>query len=212
MLLLLLSTLLSPLLTVPLPQNLLTESQFRSVSSRSLSPVSNFVIISPSYRQVRRQGRKGEQKLIKFPTLKVRDPNELNFPTKEIEQHEESGPVFQNSNSLSTEDIESKIREINELIETESEAPDSLETTEREEVIESFEELEVLTTLEPEEENVSSNVDNESEEFIKEEFKKEEDTVEAPVKRIVVAIKTANQKDNLDGINIKEGLKTITEL
>merc|ERR1711936_147115 len=176
MLLLLLSTLLSPLLTVPLPQNLLTESQFRSVSSRSLSPVSNFVIISPSYRQVRRQGRKGEQKLIKFPTLKVRDPNELNFPTKEIEQHEDSGPVFQNSNSFSTEDIESKIREINESIEAETDAP---------EIIESLEELEVATTFEPEEEIVSSTVDNVSEEFIKEEFKQEEDTFEPPVKRIV---------------------------
>merc|ERR1711936_2830 len=212
MLLLLLSTLLSPLLTVPLPQNLLTESQFRSVSSRSLSPGSNFVLISPSYRQVRRQGRKGETPLIKFPTLKVRDPNELNFPTTKIEQHEDSGPVFQNSNSLSTEDIESKIKEINESIEAESEAPHILESTKTEEILESLEELEVFTTLEPEEEIVSLNVDNESEEFIKEEFKQQEDIFEAPIKRIVVSIKSAKQNDNLDGNKIKEGLKTITEL
>ena len=33
--------------------------------------------------QVRRQGRKGESLPIKFPTLKVRDPNELNFVTNQ---------------------------------------------------------------------------------------------------------------------------------
>ena len=37
------------------------------------------------YIQVRRQGRKGESLPIKFPILKVRDPNELNFVTnKEV--------------------------------------------------------------------------------------------------------------------------------
>ena len=77
--------------------------EFRAEEGRSLEPINNFVIVSPSYRkvinanmqidrketlkyfQVRRQGRKGENLPIKFPTLKVRDPNEINFATnKEV--------------------------------------------------------------------------------------------------------------------------------
>jgi len=82
MYLLLVSVLATPLYAVPLPQTELTLTEFRAEGRRSLEPINNFVMISPSYRQVRRQGRKGETLPIKFPTLKVRDPNELNFARK----------------------------------------------------------------------------------------------------------------------------------
>eukprot|EP00092_Neocalanus_flemingeri_P080777 GFUD01100804.1.p1 GENE.GFUD01100804.1~~GFUD01100804.1.p1 ORF type:complete len:713 (-),score=236.27 GFUD01100804.1:6-2144(-) len=209
--LLLLSVLATPSHAVPLPQKQLTLSQFRADGKRSLEPINNFVIISSSYRQVRRQGRKGESLPIQFPTLKVRDPNELNFAAKLLE-HEDSGPVFENSNSLSTEDIESKIREINVAFEAETEAPGVAQTTKKEEIIESLEELELLSTIEPEDENVSEDVDKEPEEFLTEDFEHEEETIIRNVKRVVVSIKTLEQNENIKEGNIKDELEKITEL
>eukprot|EP00092_Neocalanus_flemingeri_P057232 GFUD01067961.1.p1 GENE.GFUD01067961.1~~GFUD01067961.1.p1 ORF type:complete len:725 (-),score=239.04 GFUD01067961.1:13-2187(-) len=209
--LLLLSVLATPSHAVPLPQKQLTLSQFRADGKRSLEPINNFVLISPSYRQVRRQGRKGESLPIQFPTLKVRDPNDLNLAAKLLE-HEDSGPVFENSNSLSTEDIESKIREINVAIEAETEVPAVAQTTEREEIIESLEELELLSTIEPEDENVSEDIDKEPEEFLTEDFEHEEETIIRNVKRVVVSIKTLEQNENIKEGNIKDELEKITEL
>eukprot|EP00092_Neocalanus_flemingeri_P030866 GFUD01033520.1.p1 GENE.GFUD01033520.1~~GFUD01033520.1.p1 ORF type:complete len:725 (+),score=247.58 GFUD01033520.1:133-2307(+) len=209
--LLLLSVLATPSHAVPLPQKQLTLSQFRADGRRSLEPINNFVLISPSYRQVRRQGRKGESLPIQFPTLKVRDPNELNFAAKLLE-HEDSGPVFENSNSLSTEDIESKIREINVAIEAGTEVPEVAQATEREKIIDSLEELELLSTIEPEDENVSEDIDKEPEEFLTEDFEHEEETIIRNVKRVVVSIKTLEQNENIKEGNIKDELEKITEL
>jgi len=211
MFLLLISVLATPLHAVPLPQKQLTLSQFRAEGRRSLEPINNYVIISPSYRQVRRQGRKGESLPIKFPTLKVRDPNELNFATKP-EQQEDSGPVFGNNNNLSTEDIESKIREINGSIGTETEVPEVDQTTEKEDIIESFEELEVSSTVEPEEESVLENAGNGSQENIGEDFEHEEETLTVQAKHVVVSIKTLEQNEYLEEDNIKDELEKITGL
>jgi len=106
--------------SVPVPQrSSLTLSEFRADSGRSFAaPSSNYVIISPSYRQVRRQGRKGDTRPIKISTP-LGGPNELNiaFIGKEKEEYEEeSGPIFdsESDTKLSTEEIKSKIEEIND--------------------------------------------------------------------------------------------------
>jgi len=196
MFLFLISVLYTPIHAVPLPQKQLTLSQFRAEGSRSLEPISNFVIISPSYRQVRRQGRKGESLPIKFPTLKVRDPNELNVATNR-EQQEDSGPVFGSGNSLATEDIESKIREINASIETE--VPKVLSTTEKEVSIESQEDLEVTSLPNTLVENVLDELAS-------------EEVVADPIKRIVVSIKTFDQNEYLEEELIKNQLENLSEL
>merc|ERR1712117_976141 len=51
--------------------------------------------------------------VIKFPTLEVRDPNELTFSSPVQKTAFAAGPVYISSNSLSTKDIEEKIKEIN---------------------------------------------------------------------------------------------------
>jgi len=209
MFILFLSVLCTLIHTAPLPQSL-TLSEFRSEGSRSLDFTRSTVIISPSYRKVRRQGRKGESLPIKFPTLKVRDPNELNpQTTKEQETH--SGPVFGNSNSLATEDIESKIRDINASIETE--VPNVVTTTSATEVVaieeEGFPEspgsFGVSTSSPTFKEELAT-------EFFNEAITTESEIVLAPKKHIVVSIKTFNQYDNLDTENVKNMLENLTEL
>jgi len=191
---------------VPLPQSL-TLKEFRSEGSRSLDTFSNFVIVSPSYRKVRRQGRKGESLPIKFPTLKVRDPNELNFVTNQEEQAD-SGPVFANSNNLDTEDIESKISDINDAIETK--VPNAITATEiiptQKEIVQtSQDDSNVLfgsPTLENEEANKGIEEGNIT----------ESDGIVAPKKRLVVSVKTFNQLEHLNEENIRSILETISNL
>ena len=61
----------------------------------------------------RRQGERGASEVIDYPTLEVRDPNELRFSSPvQIEAFAE-GPVYRGENQLSTKDIEEKIKEIN---------------------------------------------------------------------------------------------------
>jgi len=93
---------------LPFPQ--LTEEQF-SARARSLDEPNN-VFITNSYTQVRRQGRMGAQDNIKFPTLEVRNPNELSRGPVQ-EKLFARGPVYKQS----TADIEEKIREINKAVE-----------------------------------------------------------------------------------------------
>jgi len=93
---------------LPFPQ--LTEEQF-SARARSLDEPNN-VFITNSYTQVRRQGRMGAQDNIKFPTLEVRNPNELSRGSVQ-EKLFARGPVYKQS----TADIEEKIREINKAVE-----------------------------------------------------------------------------------------------
>lgn len=93
---------------LPFPQ--LTEEQF-SARARSLDEPNN-VFITNSYTQVRRQGRMGAQDNIKFPTLEVRNPNELSRGPVQ-EKLFARGPVYRQS----TADIEEKIREINKAVE-----------------------------------------------------------------------------------------------
>jgi len=94
--------------SLPFPQ--LTEEQF-SARARSLDEPNN-VFITNSYTQVRRQGRMGAQDNIKFPTLEVRNPNELSRGPVQ-EKLFARGPVYKQS----TADIEEKIREINKAVE-----------------------------------------------------------------------------------------------
>lgn len=69
------------------------------------------VLISSPYRNIRRQGRKGETNRIKFPTLTVENPNILAIGNPIQKVTNANGPVF--NNNLSTKDIETKIKEIN---------------------------------------------------------------------------------------------------
>merc|ERR1719331_3115886 len=93
---------------LPFPQ--LTEEQF-SARARSLDEPQP-VLITNSYTQVRRQGRMGAQDNIKFPTLEVRNPNELSRGPVQNKLFTR-GPVYKKS----TADIEEKIREINLAVE-----------------------------------------------------------------------------------------------
>jgi len=190
--------------TVPVPQSL-TLKEFRAEEGRSLEPINNFVIVSPSYRKVRRQGRKGENLPIKFPTLKVRDPNEINFATNE-EHESETGPVFANSNNLKTEDIESKIRDINNSIKTNVSEPITTAEeviTKQETVKEQIEDWEVTTLSSAFGEEPSNTV-------IEEEVYKEDDVDVAPNKRIVLSLKTVHQFEHINEENIKEMLEKLS--
>merc|ERR1740122_706065 len=93
---------------LPFPQ--LTKEQF-SARARSLDEPNN-VLITNSYTQVRRQGRMGAEDNIKFPTLEVRNPNELSRGPVQNKLFTR-GPVYKKS----TADIEEKIREINLAVE-----------------------------------------------------------------------------------------------
>jgi len=71
------------------------------------------VFLSPSYRQVRMQGRNQPEDPIQFPTLVVRSPNEL-IRAGPRKGSLFTGPVYTpGPNDLSTKDIEAKIKEIN---------------------------------------------------------------------------------------------------
>jgi len=190
--------LLQPLHAAPLAQSQLTLSEFRAEGRRSLGPPSNSVIISPSYRQVRRQGRKGESLPIKFPTLKVRHPNELqpaNIKTEVIE--EDSQPVFDNKNRITTEDIESKIKEINASFETEvPKLKGDLEVSEA--IEESQEPYEATTELVEESTTQTATL------------KEINDSKETSVNHVVIAINTEIINDSLSKDEIEEELRKIT--
>jgi len=93
-------------LAVPLPQQLTLE-QFQQKSSRALNEAPS-VRISKSYASVRRQGEGGSPG-VQFPTLLVRDPNELSRGAP-IQKISSAGPVFK-PNTLK---IQEEIRKINE--------------------------------------------------------------------------------------------------
>jgi len=94
--------------SVPLPQLTLEEFQ-----SRGRSLEAPIVLVSQPYATVRRQGRMGSSQNIKFPTLEVRDPNELTFASPIQNIAFAAGPVYKSNNEVSTKDIEAKIKEIN---------------------------------------------------------------------------------------------------
>lgn len=122
---------------LPFPQ--LTEEQF-SARARSLDEPNN-VFITNSYTQVRRQGRMGAQDNIKFPTLEVRNPNELSRGPVQ-EKLFARGPVYKQS----TADIEEKIREINKAVEAKIEEQEK--KLEEEPTVEEVEEvIDTLTDL-----------------------------------------------------------------
>merc|ERR1711953_134051 len=123
--------------SLPFPQ--LTEEQF-SARARSLDEPNN-VFITNSYTQVRRQGRMGAQDNIKFPTLEVRNPNELSRGPVQ-EKLFARGPVYKQS----TADIEEKIREINKAVEAKIEEQEK--KLEEEPTVEQVEEaIDTLTDL-----------------------------------------------------------------
>jgi len=123
--------------SLPFPQ--LTEEQF-SARARSLDEPNN-VFITNSYTQVRRQGRMGAQDNIKFPTLEVRNPNELSRGPVQ-EKLFAKGPVYKQS----TADIEEKIREINKAVEAKIEEQEK--KLEEEPTVEEVEEvIDTLTDL-----------------------------------------------------------------
>jgi len=119
---------------LPFPQ--LTEEQF-SARARSLDEPNN-VLITNSYTQVRRQGRMGAEDNIKFPTLEVRNPNELSRGPVQNKLFTR-GPVYKKS----TADIEEKIREINLAVEAKIEEQEKI--LEEEPTVEEVEE--VIDTL-----------------------------------------------------------------
>lgn len=95
----------------------LTEEQFQA-RGRSLDTFEDKpVFITSSYTQVRRQGREGVQDAIKFPTLEVRNPNELSRGAVQ-NKLKSASPVYRQA----TADIEEKIRKVNSAMEAEFEA------------------------------------------------------------------------------------------
>eukprot|EP00092_Neocalanus_flemingeri_P040039 GFUD01043609.1.p1 GENE.GFUD01043609.1~~GFUD01043609.1.p1 ORF type:complete len:238 (+),score=100.83 GFUD01043609.1:31-744(+) len=124
--------------SVPLPQ--LTLDQFQA-RGRSLEAPQVFV--SQPYASVRRQGRMGGSQDIKFPTLLVRDPNELTFASPIQKTAFATGPVYTGSNELSTKDIEEKIKQINaaEFIVEEEQVLESLLEEELEQEIDELTDL-----------------------------------------------------------------------
>merc|ERR1711874_735506 len=111
-----------------------------SARARSLDEPNN-VFITNSYTQVRRQGRMGAQDNIKFPTLEVRNPNELSRGPVQ-EKLFARGPVYKQS----TADIEEKIREINKAVEAKIEEQEK--KLEEEPTVEKVEEvIDTLTDL-----------------------------------------------------------------
>merc|ERR1712080_263872 len=123
---------------LPFPQ--LTEEQF-SARARSLDEPNN-VLITNSYTQVRRQGRMGAEDNIKFPTLEVRNPNEL--PRGPVQNKLFiRGPVYKKS----TADIEEKIREINLAVEAKIEEQENKLQVEEPTVKEVEEVIDTLTDL-----------------------------------------------------------------
>merc|ERR1711910_97066 len=124
---------------LPFPQ--LTEEQF-SARARSLDKPNN-VLITNGYTQVRRQGRMGAQDNIKFPTLEVRNPNELSRGPVQ-EKLFARGPVYKQS----TADIEEKIREINKAVQAKIEEQEKKLEEEEEPTVEEVEQvIDTLTDL-----------------------------------------------------------------
>lgn len=113
--LVLVGCIVGPSLARPQPQELTLKdfaADVRPNGARSLGEEDfDGVLISSTYRQVRRQGRKGVNNKIKFPTLTVENPNILSIGSPIQKVANENGPVF--NNNLSTKDIETKIKEIN---------------------------------------------------------------------------------------------------
>lgn len=137
-------------LAVPLPQELTLKDFERSNGDRSLGgDRAPKLIISAPYRQVRRQGRRGEQTNIKFPTLTVENPNILSIGSPIQKVANENGPVF--NNVLSTKDIEGKIKQINneeEKIRNEKEEKRAEQILKDIQLLEQIEAIEEITELE----------------------------------------------------------------
>merc|ERR1712107_842834 len=119
----------------------------------------NNVFITNSYTQVRRQGRMGAQDNIKFPTLEVRNPNELSRGPVQ-EKLFAKGPVYKQS----TADIEEKIREINKAVEAKIEEQEKkLEeeptVEEVEQVIDTLTDLAAIEVVAEEEADITGLVD-----------------------------------------------------
>jgi len=77
--------------TLPIAQ--LTEKQFRS-GARSLDGTNDVFMIS-GYSQVRKQGGRSLQNPIKYPTLKVKSPNQLNVGAVSKVKNRLADPVFE---------------------------------------------------------------------------------------------------------------------
>lgn len=116
---------------VPLPQ--LTLEQFTEKRSRSLAEVPT-VRVSKSYSSVRRQGEPRTDDNISFPTLTVRDPNELftgNKREKSADSIATPRPVFR-PNVL---EIAEEIKKINEIEANKIESSEAEAVAEAEEMI-----------------------------------------------------------------------------
>ena len=114
--------------------------------------------------------------------------------------------MFANSNNLKTEDIESKIRDINNSIKTNVSEPITTAEeviTKQETVKEQIEDWEVTTLSSAFGEEPSNTV-------IEEEVYKEDDVDVAPNKRIVLSLKTVHQFEHINQENIKEMLEKLS--
>merc|ERR1719222_1222917 len=157
----LLVMLLASASALPFPQ--LTEEQF-SARARSLDEPQP-VLITNSYTQVRRQGRMGAQDNIKFPTLEVRNPNELSRGPVQNKLFTR-GPVYKKS----TADIEEKIREINLAVEAKIEEQ---EKKLQEEGTAEMVDLKVVDIGEMVAEEIAEEIEEEIVEQVKEELMEE---------------------------------------
>jgi len=137
----------------PLPQLTIAEFQSRGRSLADPSP-----LVSEPYASIRRQGRKGSSEIIKFPTLEVRNPNELLFASPVQKTAFAAGPVYKSNNELSTQDIEEKITQINtaEIIGREEQILGSMLTKE---MMEEVEELTDIAAAEIAAEEIAEEID-----------------------------------------------------
>jgi len=161
---------------IPVPQ--LTEQQFRARARSLDNEIPNNVLMISGYSQVRRQGGRAFEDPIKFPTLTVKNPNQLYLDTPSKVKVSLADPVY---DEKELETIAQKLEEINQLegqrireeqlqeqLQVEEEQPEELEQPqelEQEEVFEQPEEenFNVLIEEEP------INEDDASEDTIEEE-------------------------------------------
>merc|ERR1712013_821071 len=93
-----------------------------------------------------------------FPTLEVRDPNELSFSSPVQKTAFAAGPVYVSNNALSTKDIEQKIKEIN-AVEVINKEEQILESVLGKDEAEEVEELVDIAAAEIAAEEVAEEID-----------------------------------------------------
>lgn len=101
-------------LAVPLPFPQLTEEQFRARARSLDNEIPNNIFMISGYSQVRRQGGRSFADPIDFPTLTVKNPNQLYVNTPSKVKISVADPVYDDKEK-ELETIAKKIEEINQL-------------------------------------------------------------------------------------------------